>query len=109
MTLTPPPEIVERLVWDGVTIELRYETDWGGLSEMGPAHQIAHVIVRVLEPVGAPLPITETGYRSQFLRPWEVEEAGGLAPFVRGWLNEAACQPVWRRVQTAWRQLDLFG
>ena len=106
--MTPDTEIIEQLVWNGVTIELSYDPDWGGMSAMGPAHRIEHLVLRVLEPVGAPLPVTETGYRSQFLRPHEVDEAGGLAPFVRAWLDAEAQRPMWRRVQAAWRQLDLF-
>jgi hypothetical protein len=50
------------------------------------------------------LPFTETGYRSHFLGPGIVEEAGGPAAYVRAWLDHAAQSPKWRKQQTAARQ-----
>ncbi len=57
----------------------------------------------------APLPVTETGYRSHFIQVGLVEATGGPAAYVRRWLDEEARRPVWRRVEAAWRLLDLFG
>jgi hypothetical protein len=110
MTSTPPTEkLVETLVWDGVTIEVRYEPDWWGHSKFGPDRQISHLEIEATAPKRAPLPVTETGYRSHFLAPGEVEEAGGPASFLRAWLDQEARTPTWRRADAARRQLDLFG
>jgi uncharacterized membrane-anchored protein len=57
--------------------------------------------VRVIEPERAPLPITDTGYRSHFLLAGIVEEAGGPAAYVRCWLDEAARHPRWPSSATA--------
>ncbi len=98
----------ETLVWEGVTLEVRYEPDWSGLSELGTGRQLAHIQLEVVAPVRAPLPVTETGYRSEFLSVEAVEQAGGPAEYVRRWLDEEARKPVWRRDEAGRRQLDLF-
>ncbi|MBV8686902.1 MAG: hypothetical protein JOZ90_11020 [Alphaproteobacteria bacterium] len=68
-----------------------------------------HLEIQVIAPErNAPLPITDNGYRSHFLRPGEIDEAGGLVAYVRRWLEEAARQPQWRIVRARWRQLSLF-
>ncbi len=108
MSLERSPETIETLEWEGVTVQISYDPDWSGLSEMGPTHHIAHIALDVLEPKGAPLPVTETGYRSHFVRPHDVEQAGGVIAFVRYWLETEARSPAWRRVEAKWRQLDLF-
>lgn len=56
----------------------------------------------------AALPITETGYRSHFLAPQEVERAGGPVAFVVAWLNEAARNKGWKETEEKVRQLNLF-
>ncbi len=99
--------ITETLVWRGITIEVAYEPDWLNSSEGHfPA---SHLAITSIAPTKAPLPFTETGYRSHFLEPGTVEEAGGPAAYVRAWLDHAANDPVWRRGEQARRQLDLFG
>ena len=109
MTLDPSTLITETLVWNGRTVEVRFDPDWSSLSELGPDRQVAHLELEVTEPPRAPLPVTETGYRSHFVTAGVVENAGGPGVFVRAWLDEEARKPAWRRVEVAWRQLDLFG
>ena len=109
MTPESSVQIVETLVWNGRTVEVRYDPDWSSLSDLGPDRQVAHLELQVTEPPSAPLPVTDTGYRSHFVMAGVVEDAGGPVVFVRAWLDEEARKPVWRRVETAWRQLDLFG
>lgn len=108
MTPHPSTQIIETLVWNGRTIEVRYEPDWCGLSELGPGRQLTHLEIQTVEPAMAPLPVTETGYRSHFVPLGDVEEVGGPAAYVRRWLDREAQRPVWRRIEAAWRQLDLF-
>ena len=99
--------VTETFVWDGITIEVVYEADWCNSSEGHfPA---SHLAITSITPAKAPLPITETGYRSHFLSPGEVEEAGGPTPYVSAWLEHAARDPKWRKSEQARRQLDLFG
>lgn len=63
---------VSRLLWDSVAIEISYEPDWSGLSELGWDRQVAHLSLTSIDPERAPLPVTETGYRSHFLSPTEI-------------------------------------
>ncbi len=95
----------EALVWEGVTLSIAYEPSWMATSEdYGPAH----LEIRVVEPERAPLPITETGYRSHFLARGIVEGAGGPVAYVRAWLDEAAREPEWKQAQARLAQLSLF-
>lgn len=60
---------VHRFVWQGIEIEAIYmPVRWG---------VIAHLEIRSIEPLRAPLPITETGYRSHFHTCGTVEANGG--------------------------------
>jgi hypothetical protein len=55
-----------------------------------------------------PLPMTETGYRSWFGAPADVESDGGPAEFVRLWLDHEARSDSWKAAQAERRQLTLF-
>lgn len=67
-----------------------------------------HLEIESLKPAKAPLPVTETGYRSHFLAPLELVNAGGPVTFVTAWLDREATAKDWqRKVQTA-AQGDLF-
>ena len=99
----------ETFVWEGVTILVSYEPDWLGLGAKGIGTPYAHLEVQVLEPKGAPLPITETGYKSEFCSVGEVEEAGGPVAIVTALLEEFAETKTWRVRRARWEQQDLFG
>lgn len=68
-----------------------------------------HVEIESIKPRKAPLPITETGYRSHFLNPAEITREGGLQAFVMAWLNRAADGKHWRKRTLADAQDDLFS
>lgn len=101
-----PPTTATTLTWEGFSLAISYDPQWLRASDDYPGR--AHLEVRVIEPERAPLPITETGYRSHFLLSGIVEEAGGPTAYVRAWLDEAARQPAWRKARDRWRQLSLF-
>jgi hypothetical protein len=69
---------------------------------------MAHLQICSRSPEKAPLPITETGYRSHFLAPGLVEERGGPTAFARAWLDQAARQTKWSQLEFKRRQPDLF-
>jgi len=97
--------IVETIDWQGIALSVSYEPKWLSTER---AHPVAHLQVSVVGPECVPLPITETGYRSHFLSPEEIAEAGGAVEYVRAWLDYAAQSPEWRRRKEAARQLSLF-
>lgn len=98
---------VQRIDWNGIVVEIAYEPDWLGMTALyGEA--MAHLQVSSVSPERAPLPITETGYRSHFLPAAAVIESGGPVAYVRSWLEEAEKCPAWKEQQDASRQLAFF-
>lgn len=67
-----------------------------------------HIEIEAIEPKRAILPITETGYRSHFIKSDDVERSGGIRRFVTDWLVSAAASKPWQRSQQAAKQGDLF-
>lgn len=92
---------IHRLTWRGIEIEVRYTPlQW---------KVIAHLEIESVAPERAPLPITETGYRSHFHQPGTVEANGGdVAAQVIAWLDEEAETPEWKRHVESCRQFSLF-
>lgn len=77
------------ITWCGVDIEITFTPDKFDISE--------HVELRTQK--GAPLPVTETGYRSCFLVPGSVAGHGGAVAFVTAWLDHEAAQTGWNGAQ----------
>lgn len=93
---------VETLLWQGLTIEVSYEANW-----LGSKHY-AHLQLRSMQPTEAPLPVSETDYRSHFLTCGVVEGAGGALVYAKAWLDDAAKGTDWRSYVEQSRQLTLF-
>jgi hypothetical protein len=98
---------VHALHWRGVDIEITFERDWLSIAR---EHDLAaaHLTVTAILPKRAPLPITESGYRSHFLHFEEVDQAGGPTAYVETWLNDMARSREWLAYETVGRQLSLF-
>lgn len=76
-----------------------------------PRHyqEIAHLEIESINPDRAPLPITETGYRSHFFHTGTID----LSDFdpvteVRNWIEKEAASPKWQKMILADRQMSLF-
>lgn len=93
------------ITWQGILIEIRYEARWLGTT--GP-FSTAHLEVETLVPERAPLPITETGYRSHFTNADDIAADGGPIAFVIAWLDHAAQSQAWKDQTEKARQLTLF-
>ena len=96
------------LEWNGITIEVRYCRNWLGLYKETYGYHLVHLEIETIDPERAPLPITETGYRSHFTRQDEIEASGGPVQFVQNALNEAAKEQSWIDRESAVRQMTLF-
>lgn len=94
--------------WQGITLEVTYEPDWLNMGDRDPNLGHAHLEIRAIKPERAPLPITETGYRSHFLHPGEIDLLGGPVAYVQTWLDEMAQSREWRDYEERSRQLSLF-
>ncbi|NCC23483.1 MAG: hypothetical protein EOM26_13700 [Alphaproteobacteria bacterium] len=96
--------------WRGLRIEVRFNPNWSRAHEEIYGYALAHLELRTIELRGFPLPVTETGYRSQFTPAHLIEREGGPVSFALGWLEaEAFYRPrEWdeRRMKVA--QLSLF-
>ena len=68
-----------------------------------------HIEIESIKPKKAPLPFTDTGYRSHFLTAIDLINAGGPVSFVTAWLQQEAIGKVWRTKQQARSQGDLFA
>lgn len=68
-----------------------------------------HIEVESIRPKKAPLPITETGYRSHFMPALELMNAGGPVTFVTAWIEQEAKGKAWSKTATAKAQGDLFS
>jgi hypothetical protein len=90
-----------RFNWKGIEIEVIYSPiKWG---------VIAHLEIRSIQPERAPLPITETGYKSHFHDCGTVEAKGGdVVAQIVAWLDEEAAKPEWRAYAAKNRQGELF-
>lgn len=94
-----------RTVWNGVTIEIRWEPRWLNLSNQ--CCDPAHLEIECIDPMRAPLPITETGYRSHFTSPEMIAACGGPIAYVEAWLETESQTPDWRKSEQEYRQFAL--
>lgn len=88
--------------WQGRAIEIRYCRNWSD------ALALSHLEVETIQPKKAPLPFTETGYRSHFTGADDIESAGGPVAYVEAWLDWASRSPEWKDRQDRDRQYALL-
>ncbi len=70
---------------------------------------VAHLEIRSIAPERAPLPITETGYRSHFLHITNMDfSTFDPVTEVQSWIEKKAVSPKWQKAVLANRQLALF-
>lgn len=81
------------ITWRGIRIEVSFRPKAYGMVD--------HIELRTEG--NAPLPVTDTGYRSNHLPLGTVADAGGAAAFVVAWLNHEAERAGWQGAQ-----LNLF-
>lgn len=77
------------IVWRGVQIEITFTPEAFGMVD--------HIELRTEGK--APLPVTETGYRSHFTHNGTVAKYGGAVAFVTAWLDHEAECSGWRGAQ----------
>jgi hypothetical protein len=97
-----------QMQWQGLVIEIRYCAGYSISYEEVYGYALSHLEIEATQPARAPLPITETGYRSHFERADNIEAAGGPEAFARAWLDHEAGRPAWIERQEAARQGSLF-
>jgi hypothetical protein len=89
------------ITWNGMAISIRHVVNWTNTG-------FDHLEITTIEPERAALPITETGYRSHFVTPAELERYGCVAAFVIAWLEAESESDAWKAACERSRQLSLF-
>lgn len=85
------------LIWQDRTVEVCYQANW-----LNSGHW--HIELRCAER----LPVTETGYRSNFVILDLCAGQADIAVLVTSWLDAVAAEPAWRKYLEDSRQLKLF-
>lgn len=104
MTTTRPVYEEQRTAWQGIGITIRWSPRW--LSRDGAEFLFSHL--EIVADNRRPLPVTETGYRSHFCHPSDIEAHGGPVGFAIAWLDHEADTPEWQARLASFRQLSLF-
>jgi hypothetical protein len=86
------------LDWHGIIIQVTWEKQ----------RFVDHLQIETLDPQRAPLPITETGYRSHFIAKDVIDAAGGAEAYVLDWLNAASGKRGWAEQEIDIRQYALL-
>ncbi|MFC3052294.1 hypothetical protein [Kordiimonas pumila] len=93
--------------WQGYEIELSYNARSYNLSHISGPNMV-HIELRTVKPERAPLPVTESGYRSHFEHAQAVAEYENPVEYVMAWLDHAAKNSNWQQVENNARQFSLF-
>jgi hypothetical protein len=90
--------------WEGLTILLSYEPDWMGLGAAGLELPLAHLELQVLAPRGAPMPLSDTGYWSEFFEPRAADDEAPRSPqaLAVALLEEFSDTRSWRVARARW-------
>jgi hypothetical protein len=87
-------------VWRGITCRVRHTPKYFNDSD--------HIELNVVSPKGATLPITETGFRSEFVTALVLSGYGGAAAYMTALLEREANTKRWIKRDADLRQLKLF-
>lgn len=96
--MTGDEAVVSTIVWQGIEIEVSY----AAASILGRAH------LELRTSNKEHIPVTETGYRSEFLEQGVVEAEGGPEAYTVAWLDHMAQSREWKAYIQRSRQLSLF-
>lgn len=88
------------ITWQDIPVTIRYNSTWPIAG---------HTVHLAIESANkARLPMTETGYKSHFVSPAEIETYGTAKAYVHAWLNEASHSDDWCEYVASQRQGCLF-
>lgn len=100
--------ITYRLTWDNIEIEIVHSPSYIRSFERVYGHSMDHLQVKSVDPERAPLPITETGYKSIWIIGPRLEEFGGPEQYIRDYLTHEAKSPDWLARKASADQYSLF-
>lgn len=88
------------LLWRGINCRIRHTPKY--------FDQLDHIELNVVSPKGAKLPITETGFRSEFVTALVLSGSGGAVAYMTALLEREASTKRWQKREMEVRQLRLF-
>ncbi|NRA87514.1 MAG: hypothetical protein HRU28_08975 [Rhizobiales bacterium] len=102
--------------WQGITIEIDQHVIHADVGITG-------ITVKSILPEKEPLPISETGFLSQFPSIESVKHYGGVKNYILSYLDHEAAKPEWEKskkrlkqeqieqikIKDAAKQMDMFG
>jgi len=80
---------IHNIIWRSIEIEITFSPERFSMVD--------HIELRTQ--MRTPLPVTETGYRSNFVPSGTVEAHGGAIAFVTDWLDHEAGRTGWSGAQ----------
>lgn len=93
-----------KLIWNNIEITIEYNPDrWKSYREVYGVG-LGHLQIKS----ALPLPITSTGFYSDYIRADIIEEWGGPVEYVKAWLDQEANSPEWKELFAQSQQLTLF-
>ena len=96
------------MIWNDIHIEIIYTPSLYKSYEEVYGYPLSHLEIKSTLPCNAPLPITETGYKSEYFNVTETEDFTNPINYVRSWLDEASESPEWIEYQNNSNQLSLI-
>lgn len=100
---------VSNIIWQGIDIEIVcYEPAYMKCHRKIYGCAMFHIEVRSISPERAPLPITETGYKSIFMTEPELAKQGGSLKYVTSYIEQEAKSKKWQKSLENSRQFNLF-
>jgi len=99
---------VFNITWEGIQIEIGYIPSYCEAYRKYQGVDLSHVEVRSIKPRNVPIPITETGYRSMWIRAPQLAEHGGVVEYVTSYIEHEANSEQWKQQQEAEKQYQLF-
>jgi len=98
-----------KLEWRGITIKICFEPDCtGGIYTSVYGYPLAHLTLESIEPEKAPLPMTNTGFISDFFAASEMDGYDSTISYVQHWLDETAKSSEWTELQEKSKQMSFF-
>ncbi|MCP3673855.1 MAG: hypothetical protein GY829_05225 [Gammaproteobacteria bacterium] len=100
---------VFNITWQNIDIEITCnEPDYLKSYREFYGHKMLHIEVRSQRPENAPLPITDTGYKSIFIAEPDLARQGGSLKYVTSYIDTEAKNKKWKNYQECSRQFNLF-
>lgn len=94
--------------WRGISIEIYYVQSFSKAYFDALGYPLSHLSIESVSPKRAPLPMTETGYLSDFIQGGNLGDYDNPCDYVKASLDHAAKSPEWIQHQASQNQMALF-